>query len=409
MYQHHSNASNEQYSSHEHNPLKSPVLSGGCVGSADIPAGKTGTHTEQISNHHPPLPGMEQYCPQGRPLEFNNSSQSLTETLDRVLEKPSRRDLSNLTHEQRQTVLDWEEENGLGVGACLNRYPSGEITGGCYSKGVQRAPGHKGKIKSTEFTKQARKKIRRAVDCRITNFKLFITLTFDPKISQLSESGSVDQDWAKKQFAKFLNTLKKKYDRMFEKTGKESWRLSYIWVAEIQEQNTNNIHFHILADRQFIDVKYLVNIWGQADNSVNVKKLNNQEHAVNYMLKYMKKGNCPIDGKRYGMTQNLTKGSKPTRYDFYGRDKRNAFLRIKEEFEWEIKKNGGHVADWGLSVPPPKRVRVYRNKFGKTCTSPGTAQKIGQDLLEKIGTAMSEHGEPVMYDTNLSALVELPF
>jgi hypothetical protein len=401
--------SNDKHSTHHDTSEKDPGLVVGYVGSADIPAIRPGHYTGETGDYNPPLPGMEEYCPQGKPYEFNKSSQSLTRRTIDPYPSPSVRDLNSLTYEQRSAVLQWEEDEGLGVGACLNVFPSGEITGGCYSRGNKRAPGHKGKVTSTEFTKQAKKKIRRAVDCRITSFKLFITLTFDPKLSQLNESSSVDQEWAKDRFKQFLNTLKKKYDRMADKTGKDSWRISYIWVAEIQEMNTKNIHFHILVDRQFIDVKWLVKVWGQASNSVNVKRLNNQDHAVNYMLKYMKKGNCPIMGKRYGMTQNLTNGSKPAKYDFYGRSKRNAFQRIKEEFERQIKDNGGYVADWGLSIPVPCRPVSYRGKDGRTYHKPGTSQKIGQDFLERIGSAMSESSEPVMYDQEQASFVDLPF
>lgn len=408
MYQQQSIPSNKQNSPQTSKVVESPDLAEGYVGFADIPADRSEPQTERFSGQHPPLPGMEKYCPQGRPLEFNNSSQSLTELLDRIQERSSRRDLSSLTHDQRETLLQYEEDEGFGVGACLNVFPSGEITGGCYSRGVRTALGHKGKVISNEFTKQARKKIRRAVDCKITNFKLFVTLTFDPKLSTLNDSGSVDQVWAKDRFKQFLNTLKKKYDRMAEKTSKDVWRISYIWVAEIQEMNTNNIHFHILLDRQFIDVKWLVKIWGQAVNSVNVKRLNNQEHAVNYMLKYMKKGNCPIMGKRYGMTQNLIQGSKPVKYDFYGRSKRNAFQRIKEELGWQIQQSGGYVADWGLSIPVPCRVRSWRGKDGRIHEKPGTSRKIGDDFLAKIEAAMAGVDALHSYDDE-TCPVDLPF
>jgi hypothetical protein len=408
MYQQQSRLTSKPDKTCDSKVLKGPGLPAARVGPADMTADGSGTHTEQLPGYHPPLPGMEKYCPQGRPLEFNISSQSLTETLDRIQENSARRDLSSLSPEQRNAVLQYEEDEGLGVGACLNIFPSGEITGGCYSRGNRRAPGHTGKVTSTEFTKQARKKIRRAVDCKITTFKLFITLTFDPKQSTLTITGCVDQSWAKKEFIKFLNTLKKKYDRLADKTGKEELRISYIWVAEIQEKNTKNIHFHILVDREFISVAWLVKIWGQASNSVHVKRLNNQEHAVNYMLKYMKKGNCPIMGKRYGMTQNLTNGSKPIKLDFYGRSKRNAFQRIKEELGWQIEQNGGYVADWGLSIPVPRRVRVWRDKDGRTHEKPGTSRKIGDDFLAKINAAMECVDSLIDYDDQPSS-VHLPF
>lgn len=334
----------------------------------------------------PTLPSLESYFPPP-PFELDNSTESLTQKLDIVLQSLPRRDLSDLTWEQRQTVLDYEEAEGFGVGACINVYPSGEITGGCYSRGLKRAPGQHGKVMSMKFTAKARKQIKRAIQSKVVTFKLFLTLTFDPKQSELTENGCVDQQWAKKKFKKFLNSLAKKYTRLADKTENEDWNINYIWVAEIQEKNTQNIHFHILLDREFIDVKWLVKLWGQASNSVNIKRLNNQEHAVNYLLSYMKKGNTPIEGKRYGMSQKLLDGAKPIKFDFYGRSKRRAFLNIKDELEWLIKQNGGYVADWGLSLPAPCRPRVWKDKHGNICTKPGVSQKLGKDLLEKIQAA----------------------
>lgn len=388
-----------------HNPSSQTNPPSGLAVS-DCSTGDTGKTEGICVSREPqlPLPTFEDYFPP--PFELDSSSESLTETIERVLSQ-SRRDLSSLSRDQVQTVLDYEEEQGLGVGACLNHFSSGEITGGCYSKGNKRAPGRKGKLLSKEFTKQARKKLRRAAESRAALFKIFITFTFDPKLSKRDENGCVNQEWAKEEFSRLLNTLKKKYDRMAEKTGKESWRLSYIWVAEVQQNG--NIHFHVLVDREFIPVAWLVKIWGQANNSVNVKRLNNQEHAVNYMLKYMKKGNSPIEGRRYGMTQNLVNASKPVKYDFYGRAKRNAFLKIKEELEWRIKQNGGYVGDWGFSLPSPRRNRFWRDKYGNTHQSKGTSRKIGQDFLEKVSNAMFELDEAICYDKNTGSIVELPF
>ena len=390
-------------SSIQHNTL--PALA--------VVACSTGTMTSagrvssfQHKSQQQPLPTLEAYCSPPLPLELDNSSESLTHKLDNILANPSKRDLSILTYDERRTLLDWEEQEGLGVGACLNIFPSGEITGGCYSKGNKHAPGQKGRVISTEFTRQARKKIRLVVDCKITNFKLFLTLTFDPKISQLTKSGIVDQTWAKDRFKQFLNTIKKKYDRLADKTENDNFRLSYIWVAEVQ--GNANIHFHILLDRSFIEIKWLVKLWGQSSNSVNIKRLNDQQHAANYMLKYMKKGNCPIEGKRYGMTHNLIEGSKPRKFDFYGRSKRNVFLRIKDSLEWQIKQNGGYVADWGLSIPAPRRVRIWRGKDGRKHELPGTSRKIGDDFMAKIEEAMAGIDLLLSYD-NKPCPYDLPF
>lgn len=378
--------------SNPHNDFQNPAGPDVVSGTAGSTEGTAEVFTESsaINPHYytPTLPGLENYFPPP-PLELDNSSETLTEKLNRILDSSSRNDFSSLSWDQKRYLLDWEEENGQGVGACLNIYPSGEITGGCYSLGRKSAPGRRGEVSSNQFTRQARKTIRRAVESRVTNFKLFITLTFDPKLAQLDESGRVDQKWAKKEFTQFLNTAKKRYDRMSDKTGKDHWRLSYIWVAEIQEENTKNIHFHILVDRSFIDVKWLVSIWGQASNSVNVTKLNNQEHAANYMLKYMGKGSSPIEGRRYGMTQNLIEGSKPVKINLYGRAKRRAFLSIKDDLGWEIEQNGGKVMDWGIYLPPPRRERQWKDKQGITRTARGTSQRIGLKLQEEITAAMA--------------------
>ena len=293
MYQQHSTSSSKQDSVHDSKVLKGPVVSGGCIGSADIPVGKAGTHTERNSNYHPPLPGMEAYCPP-LPLEFNIRPICLTDEAKAILDK-------------------CEQDRAVKVGACINIYPSGEVTGGYYKTGRKAPPRKEGKTISQEFTSNARKTIRRAAESGLVTFKNFVTFTFDPKLSELDDSGSVIQSWGKQQFKRLLNTLKKVLDRRAENRGEKT--LSYIWVAEVQQNG--NIHFHMLVDR-FIPIKWLVKIWNQASNSVNLKKLSDQGHAINYMLKYMKKGHCPIEGKRYGMTKDLMDAIKPIKIRYEG-------------------------------------------------------------------------------------------
>ena len=161
--------------------------------------------------------------------------------------------------------------------------------------------------------------------------------------------------------------------------------LSYIWVAELQQNG--NIHFHILVDR-FIPIKWLVKIWDQAPNSVNVKRLNDQVHAVNYMLKYMKKGNCPIEGKRYGMTQNLLDAIKPVKVRYEGADKLEAFKKIRWAMSLEIADSGGKILDFGLFIPPPQRGRKWRDKQGNIQETKGISKKISDKFLNKLDKAM---------------------
>lgn len=370
--------------------LNQPAISAVVPGLAGITAEMAEPVLPLLANLPLPLPGMESYFPLSAPLplELDNSSESLTETLNKILGKASLvKNNDRLTREQLEIIWKWEDANGCGVGACLNIFPSGEITGGCYSLGRRnRTGGRSGKILSNQFTKQAKKTIRRAAECSPDTFKLFVTLTFDPKLSLLNESGQVDQPWAKKEFTRFLNTIKKKYDRMKEKTGKDHWELEYIWVAEIQEKNTMNIHFHILLNRSFIPVDYLVTVWGQARNSVNVKRLKNPAHAVSYMLKYMKKGNCPIEGKRYGMTKKLMERAQPERIRFDGREKRNAFRSLLDDSFTDISQMGGHKMDWGFAIPPQTRQRT------KSSGSSNNTRKLQNDFLKRIKEEMEGIG-----------------
>ncbi len=337
----------------------------GLSGSAGCPARSPGH-----PSWHPPLPGFESCFPKS-PLELDNSTKSLTDIIDPIFNS-------------------WKAEQASRVGACLNVFPSGEITGGFYRRGPRDTPEKRAKVISQQFSRQARKTIRRAVESGITSFKLFITLTFDPKLSQLNETGQVSQEWAKKECKRFLNTVKKRYDRKAENAGKEHQELNYIWVAEIQEKNTKNIHFHILVDHPFIPVQWLVKIWNQAPNSVNVKKLNNQEHAVHYMLKYMGKGHCPIEGKRYGMTQNLLVAIRPLKLRYEGKDKREAFSKVKRALSQGINDNGGRDMLFGLVIPAPKRARYWRDGSGQVHKTEGISSQVGKRFLRQVKLIMAK-------------------
>jgi hypothetical protein len=177
-------------------PTGSP---GGPAGFAGLP-GDPVAPTKFLSKDDPFFPVVVEHLQARRqelkvlPLELDNSSKCLTETASNLLDK-------------------WDKEKASNVGACINVFPSGEITGGFYKTGRKAPPERKGRTISQEFTRKARKTIRRAVESGIAEFKVFVTVTFDPKIAQLDDAGRVDQAWAKKEFKRFLNTIKKYYDR----------------------------------------------------------------------------------------------------------------------------------------------------------------------------------------------------
>jgi hypothetical protein len=185
--------------------------------------------------------------------------------------------------------------------------------------------------------------------------------------------------------------------------------LSYIWTAEVQENG--NIHFHILVDQPFIPVQWLVELWGQAANSVNVKRISNQEHAVRYMLKYMSKGHCPIEGRRYGMTQNLLDRIKPKKIRYEGEDKREAFTRVKRDFYWKIMNNGGNVTDFGFSIPAPRRERTWRDRRGHFHKTKGVPRDLATNFLKSVDKRM----KPIDFEEEVDAAIkdklpdDLPF
>jgi len=47
-----------------------------------------------------------------------------------------------------------------------------------------------------------------------TVFKTMLTLTFDPKIDELNDNGTVNHTYANREKERFLNTLSRKYSRL---------------------------------------------------------------------------------------------------------------------------------------------------------------------------------------------------
>src|ERR1039457_3557386 len=102
------------------------------------------------------------------------------------------------------------------------------------------------------------------------------------------------------------------------------------------------------------------------------------------MLKYMSKGHCPIEGKRYGMTQNLLDKIKPQKLRYEGENRREAFGKVKRDFYWEIERNGGKVTDFGFSIPAPRRERTWKDKQGNVHKSRGIPRNLSTNFLKAV-------------------------
>ena len=291
---------------------------------------------------------------------FNNSSKCLTEDFssedNRFLVSPN-----ELEQWQRDIYFSVVDENSVGV--TVNLYPSGEISSGYFSpkrpsskpKGAKR-----GKRYTEDLTDSARKNIRKVGRNVKTPFKTFLTLTFDPKIAELNEDGTVNHDYANKEKERFLNTLSKKYARLAEVADNPELCFQYFCVAEIQS-NTGNIHYHLLTNKYF-RIPYLVDIWRQSSNSVDVKKLKGDSfRCIKYLLKYVTKdqkhnpfGNR-IYGNRYSISQGLRDESKPLTFRSYGPQFRQTVQTYIDRNAGSLLHGKGFLCDYGFWVPPPSR------------------------------------------------------
>lgn len=130
-----------------------------------------------------------------------------------------------------------------------------------------------------------------------------------------------------------------------DKLAAKAWRLflknvainrklrRYVWVKEPQEKNKNRIHYHIIFDLNYINVKYLQRAWETSfksathldhryHNSVRLGRrpiVNSIDQVSRYLSKYVAKRNRPArcsdpginrvayeyDGKAYGFSEGL--------------------------------------------------------------------------------------------------------
>ena len=116
----------------------------------------------------------------------------------------------------------------------ISRLRSGEMVGAFFTTGLTSKtslPSRSGVLVTCQFTRDALKKIRQAVQCSQTFLKYFCTLTFSPSHLQpwhLVEDGTVRHDYAKWKLHKFLDACYRQQRRL-------NRELSYVWVAELQK------------------------------------------------------------------------------------------------------------------------------------------------------------------------------
>lgn len=308
-----------------------------------------------------------------------NSSISLTDS-------PSTPEIPEyqMTSEDWALVREYEEAEGFGVGFAVNLFPSGELSAGCFSRSaIKRPPVRSGESVSRGWTPHGRKMIRRAVECAAASgilFRSFCTLTFDARLDHVvkDSSGHVCQKWAQSQVERFLNTVKKCYDRRHAKTQNPLHLMAYVRVGEIQPVS-GNIHYHILFSVPFIPFQYINRVWGHG--ATNIKRVTDSRRAAKYVTKYMSKDTEPIRGKRYSMSENVSCLTAPVKFSYYGRYARSVYMDAVRAMSAEISGNRGRVFDWGMVIPPPSRPRKYRSPGGSVKEYGGTSSQVSSRFL----------------------------
>lgn len=279
-----------------------------------------------------------------------------------------------LSHPSELAALacDFVPVSSSTIGFKVRTYKSGECSGTLFHTGRDSRIdnlGRCGELETTELTQYGRTKIRRAVECSDNMLRYFWTFTFSPDHCPpwtKNADGTIRHDFAKYKLKKFLDTCRHKQSRLKR-------QLSYIWVAEIQTKTTNNIHFHILLD-QFFDVKYMVRIWAQASNSVDIATpLKNVGHVANYISKYMQKDtDTAVKGFRYCVSSTLQAATQPKEQLLMSISKKDnnetdgetvkSFLETIDAMREEIETGGGTVFDYGYHIARPRSGQTYKDK-----------------------------------------------
>lgn len=292
-------------------------------------------------------------------------------------------------------------------GFALHRFRSGELTGGRFTTGLDSQFSlnpRSGALVTQSLTQKARTKIRRAIQNAEHDFKCFMTVTFSPckfheykpdfigpvdhyaktcKPWEHNADGSVRHDFAKYKFKKFLNSISHSCARKAAHSCRDTDRLAYVWVAEVQLKSTNNIHFHALLNHR-LPIKWLTALWSQSSNSIDVRSINNLNHASCYIRKYMEKDKSSIQGNRYAITQGLRDSMRPEKTVINGREMQRNVFEIINEFTDTIQINGGKVLDHGFYLPTPCRSVVYRGEDGKTKKTVAVNARLPVYLLQQI-------------------------
>lgn len=298
----------------------------------------------------------------------------------------------------------------------VSLYRSGEISAAYYLANSPRkfTPIPRAASVTTDrLTFKSVQKIRRATECSRSEWKSFVTLTFNSKGYELDkdgnqistkpclldENGTVSHEWAKKELIRFRQALSKKVSRQIDckinelpEFQREDYRRNnafrYIWVCELQKNG--NIHFHIMFNKYFA-ASYLRKLWGQGSCAVDVRKVSDSRHAAAYICKYITKEadgrpkeDSTIKGNRYNISRAAREDAMPSQYHRFDKEAKASkdLLDLMKEM---VDQRGGKVIDsgFGMNIPAPRRSVPYRDKkTGTIKKTKGVDSRLGPAFMD---------------------------
>lgn len=130
--------------------------------------------------------------------------------------------------------------------------------------------------------------VRQLVTCNFTEHSKFITLTFRENMTDVKQ--------ANKAFKKFIMRL-------------TYWKkASFKYLAVIEFQQRGAVHYHMIADLDFVPAEMLQTLWGQG--FIKINDISHVDNVGAYVVKYMNKDtNDPrLQGlKAYNCSRGLTR------------------------------------------------------------------------------------------------------
>lgn len=147
------------------------------------------------------------------------------------------------------------------------------------------------KVNRNKVLTRARHNVRQLANAN-PDCNKFLTLTFAENLTDIDEANYL--------FKKFMGRLKYAFP---------SLKLKYIAVSEFQKRGA--VHYHLLCNLPYIDVKKLNEIWG--NGYIKLNKIDDVNNVGAYITKYMQKDfdDPRLIGKKCYMTsRNLNKPTK---------------------------------------------------------------------------------------------------